>query len=288
MQSAGRIGFWGFGEAGQAFAAGWSGLHRMRAHDVKLDDPALAAGILSACQGCGAEPSDVVGMAAADVVFCLVTADQAEVSAQTAAAGLRPGTLWFDGNSCAPDTKRRAAAAIEAAGGRYVDMAIMAPVRALGHRTPVLLSGPHHTDGLAVLDSLGMLARPVGDQVGAASTVKMLRSVMVKGLEALSVECFLAARRAGVETEVIASLQASDPDMDWARRGAYNLERMIAHGARRAAEMQEVAATLRSLGLPDRMARATAEWQAQLAGTLDDPGPDDLGSRADAILSRLP
>lgn len=287
MADAGLIGFWGFGEAGRSFAAGWAGLHPMRAHDLKLADPAQAPALLEACAAHAVAPSDGAGVGTAGVVFCLVTADQAAVAAETAAPHLAPGTLWLDGNSCSPATKARAAAAIEGAGGRYVDMAIMAPVHPAGHRTPVLISGPHEAAALEVAARFGMRARGAGDRVGAASSVKMLRSVMIKGLEALSAECLLAARRAGVEEQVLASLMASDPGFDWPRRSAYNLERMVVHGARRAAEMQEVAVTLRELGLPDRMARATADWQAQLAGLVDDPGPEDLAIRADVILSRL-
>jgi 3-hydroxyisobutyrate dehydrogenase-like beta-hydroxyacid dehydrogenase len=111
---------------------------------------------------------------------------------------------------------------------------------------------------------------------------------MVKGFEALTAECLLAARRAGVEGDVLASLQASDPGWNWQDRAAYNLERMMVHGARRAAEMKEVALTLCDLGLPNGMARATVDWQARLAALGLDGGPDDLADRADRILGRLP
>ena len=111
---------------------------------------------------------------------------------------------------------------------------------------------------------------------------------MIKGFEALTAECLLAARRAGVEAAVLASLQASDPGWNWRDRAAYNLERMMVHGTRRAAEMREVAATLRGLGLPDRMAAATALWQDQIAGLALPGGADDLAERADRILDALP
>jgi 3-hydroxyisobutyrate dehydrogenase-like beta-hydroxyacid dehydrogenase len=132
-----------------------------------------------------------------------------------------------------------------------------------------------------------MQAEIVGATVGQASSIKMLRSVMIKGLEALTAECLLAARAAGVEGRVLASLAASDPQVDWGARGAYNLERMMVHGTRRAAEMREVAATLRALGLPDRMTAAVVDWQAELGSLALDPGPDALGERADRVLSRL-
>lgn len=280
----------GFGEAGEAFAAGWGPrlAARIRAFDIKLLQGAGAdLRARAEARGVACHDSPAGALAGAGVAFCLVTADQALTAAEACAPHLPPGLIWLDGNSCAPGTKRRAAAVIGAAGGRYVDMAIMAPVHPRLHRTPVLLAGPQARAAEAELAGLGMDRTVAGDRVGDASSIKMLRSVMVKGFEALTAECLLAARQAGVEAAVLASLQASDPGWNWRDRGAYNLERMLAHGARRAAEMREVALTLRELGLPDRMAMATADWQAQIAALALPGGPDDLGDRADRILSSL-
>lgn len=287
-----RIAMIGFGEAGRAFVSGWGEAARGRvaAHDIKAADPAQAPAMAVAAAergiACHALPAEALEGAA--VAFCLVTADQALAAAEAAAPHLPPGTLWLDGNSCAPGTKRAAAQAIEAAGGRYVDLAIMAPVHPRKHQTPALLGGPHADAALDILSPFGMNLRKAGERVGDASSIKMLRSVMIKGFEALTAECLLAARRAGVEEAVLASLQASDPGWDWAARGAYNLERMMAHGARRSAEMREVAATLRELGLPDRMASATVDWQAQIAALGLPGGSDELADRADRILAALP
>ncbi len=289
MQDSGTaIAMVGFGEAAQAFASGWGAevRGRLRAYDLHAGRATVQARAAELGLVCDAAPAAALREAGA--VFCLVTADQALAAAEVCAPHLAPGTLWLDGNSCAPETKRRAAGVIGAAGGAYVDLAIMAPVHPRLHRTPGLISGPHAADALALAAGLGMDWRIAGEAVGLASTIKMLRSVMIKGFEALTAECLLAARRAGVEGEVLASLQASDPGWNWPVRGAYNLERMMVHGARRAAEMQEVALTLRDLGLPDGMARATADWQARLAALSLAAGPEDLADRADRILDRLP
>jgi 3-hydroxyisobutyrate dehydrogenase-like beta-hydroxyacid dehydrogenase len=281
----------GFGEAGRAFAAGWRGRPAvaLRAHDAKAADPREAPAIREAAARlgvvCHADPAGA--LADAGVAFCLVTADQALAAAEAAAPHLPAGLLWLDGNSCAPGTKRRAADVISAAGARYVDMAIMAPVHPALHRTPSLLSGPDAEAAVTALAGLGMVLRLTGDRIGQASSIKMLRSVMMKGLEALTAECLLAARRAGVEGDVLASLQASDPGWDWRRRGGYSLERMLVHGNRRSAEMREVALTLRELGLPDRMASATAAWEAELGALALGETPEDLGARLDAILAAL-
>jgi 3-hydroxyisobutyrate dehydrogenase-like beta-hydroxyacid dehydrogenase len=281
----GMTGFIGFGEAAQAIASGWAGAAGPTiAYDIKLDDPAQAPAVRAACTALSATPAPTVSaLSGCDLVLCLVTADQALIAAR-AAPSPGQGALWLDGNSCSPGTKTQAAASIGAA---YVDMAIMAPVHPARHRTPILLSGPQAEAAAARLRALDMRVTVVGDRVGIASTIKMLRSVIVKGIEALTAESFLAARRAGVDGQVLASLLASDPGIDWPARGAYNLERMLSHGPRRAAEMREVATTLRELGLPADMATATAAWQNRLGALALDPGPDALGPRSDRILAAL-
>jgi 3-hydroxyisobutyrate dehydrogenase-like beta-hydroxyacid dehydrogenase len=278
----------GFGEASDAFATGWGPALApwLCAYDIKALQAEMTARAAARGLVCHARPQDA--LTGADVALCLVTADQALAAAQTCAPHLPPGVIWLDGNSCAPSTKRRAEKVIEAAGGRYVDMAIMAPVHPALHRTHALLSGPHGAAAVAALAGLDMSLTLAGDAVGDASTIKMLRSVMVKGFEALTAECLLAARRAGVEDAVVDSLQASDPGWNIGQRGSYNLERMLVHGARRAAEMREVALTLRDLGLPDRMAAAAADWQDDLGGLGVAAGADDLQRRLDAVLDRLP
>jgi 3-hydroxyisobutyrate dehydrogenase-like beta-hydroxyacid dehydrogenase len=279
----------GFGEAAESFAGGWTReRRRVATYDLKLDDPALAALLRRR-----AETVDVVpltrdqALRGAAVVLSLVTADRVREAAAQAAPHLSPGALYIDGNSCSPGTKADAAAAVRAAGARYVDMAIMAPVRPRRHLTPVLLSGPDAAEALGALEALGMQPRLAGPLVGQASAVKMVRSVMIKGLEALVAECFLTARRAGVDEAVLASLEASDPDIRWRERGAYALDRMMVHGTRRAAEMREVATTVEDAGLPARLARATVEWQAAIGALSLDPGDAKLEERLDRILSAL-
>ncbi len=280
-----KIALIGFGEAGQAFASGWvrGEGEIVSAFDIKLTDPSGAA---CAEFGVDARDTSAVALAGADRVFSLVTADRAAEAAGEAATAIGKGALFFDCNSCSPVTKTANAERIEAAGGRYVDVAVMAPVHPQRHLTPLLVSGPHAEPALAALAALSMRAKPAGSRVGDASAIKMLRSVIVKGLEALTAEAMLAARRAGVEEAVLASLQASDPGIDWTRRTSYNLERMMLHGARRAAEMREVAQTLHDYGLPNRLASATAEWQDEIAGLHLAAGEDDLSSRLDRILDK--
>jgi 3-hydroxyisobutyrate dehydrogenase-like beta-hydroxyacid dehydrogenase len=254
----------GFGEAGMAFASQWDA--PVRAFDIKTRDPATAPAKRAdyARWGTTGTPTLAEALAGAELVLSIVTADQALAAAEAAAACLGPGALYCDFNSVAPATKQAAAQAVEAAGGRYADVAVMSPVHPALLAVPMLVSGPHAGAAIAALTAIGFAPVKVKGPVGQASTIKMLRSVMVKGIEALTAECFLAARKAGVAEEVAASLDASWPGTDWAAKADYNLGRMHEHGVRRAAEMDEVARTLDQLGLGSEMARATALVQKRL------------------------
>ena len=273
MSLRGSVAFIGFGEAGLAIAEtlAASGLaDGMRAYDINLDNrdggAAMRARIEDAgLTACATAKEAVEG---AQVVICVVTADQAAKAAGTVARHLTAGALWLDMNSCAPGTKQIAAGPVNAAGGTYVDVAVMAPITPRGHETPMLAASAEPDSVAARLAEAGFAPRFVGSDIGRASTIKMLRSVMVKGMEALTVECFRAAARAGVADEVASSLDASKSGLGWAAQTAYNMERMTAHGIRRAAEMREVAKTLRNFKVAPAMTTGTIAWEEEM-GNLD-------------------
>ena len=291
---AGRIAFIGFGEAAQAFLQGWRGDQpalRAIAFDIKTNAAETAPAKQADYARCGADGAASLTevLAQAEAVFSLVTADQAHEAAAAAARIIRPGAFFFDCNSCAPGTKRRSEALIAAAGSRYVDTAVMSPVHPGLHKTPLLLSGPQAGEAMPVLEVLGMKAKLVEGGTGTASAIKMTRSIMIKGLEALVLECVLTGRAAGVDDAVIASLDASFPGFDWKTKSAYMMERVMTHGIRRAAEMREVALTVDETGLSGDMARATVEWQQKVGELKLDAATigQDYGALADALLAAL-
>src|SRR5690606_39202686 len=129
-------------------------------------------------------------MRGADLVFCAVTASSSLAAAESAKPHLAAEQFFLDINSVSPARKREVGAAM-AGHGRYVDVAVMAPVHPARHRTPMLLAGPF-ADALAPhMRRLGMRVGIAGPEIGMAAAIKMIRSVMVKGLEALSFECFV-------------------------------------------------------------------------------------------------
>ena len=288
-EAAAGIALIGFGEAGMAFAGALRGRVALKAFDIKTLDPAAAAAKWEDYRRLGVSGAASLGqaLAGADLVLSLVTADQALVATRQAAQSLPDGALYCDFNSAAPATKGEAAALIEGAGGHYADVAVMAPVHPRLLSVPLLVSGPTVAEACARLTAIGFAPRAAGEQVGRASMIKMLRSVMVKGMEALTAECFLACWRAGVVDEVASSLGETWPGVDWVAKADYNLERMMVHGDRRAAEMDEVARTLADLGMASDMARATAAAQRRIGAMALKAAPG-LDAKAQTILDSKP
>jgi 3-hydroxyisobutyrate dehydrogenase-like beta-hydroxyacid dehydrogenase len=268
-----ELGIIGFGEAGSSFAAaaGWGA--RARAFDIRSVDFAAVIGCVSLAEAVEHVP----------VIVSVVTAEASVDVARQAAPHLAPGTFYFDCNSVSPDAKRNAASVIEAAGGCYVDTAVMAPVNPRPMQVPLLLSGPRAAEGAAILADVGFAStRVVGEDVGRAATIKMLRSVMYKGVEALTAECLLACERAGVTEEVLASF-----GNDWSENADYRLDRMLVHGVRRAAEMAQSAETLRALGVSPQMTERTVFWQQAIGELQLVPPPAGLDAKLTELLRAM-
>ena len=270
----------GFGEAGRILAGGLaaSGRFDVCAYDILVHDPAARGSLLTAAVERHVTMAESHGEAirGAHIIVSAVTAASSSDVAREAASNLVPGQIFADLNSVSPGTKRSNARLIEAAGGRYVDVAVMAPVPPYGLKVPILLGGKAAADLVTRLAPAGMNFEIVADDIGTASAIKMCRSVMIKGLEALVVECLLGARHYGVEDRVLASLEETFPQMNWDERADYLVSRVVVHGRRRAAEMREVAVTIREAGLESFMASATAQCQDRISDIVD----AGAGSRA--------
>lgn len=268
----------GFGEAGSTFARAGDWAARVYDEKTEGDDRAEMLARYDEA-GVSLAESSVEAIEGARAVISVVTADQALELARRASRDIARDAFFFDMNSVAPDTKRAAAAVVDASGGRYVDVAVMAPVNPARMGVPLLVSGPYAEEGAQLLADLGFTkVRVVGTEVGRASTIKMLRSVIFKGMEALTAECVLACERAGVLDEVLGSLGA-----EWPALADYRLDRMMVHGVRRAAEMEESAKTLESLGVEPLMTRGTITRQRQIGSLAISPIPETI----DAKLERL-
>lgn len=266
----------GFGEAGSILGEDLAKLGlEVVTYDILFDSPASRETMLPKARAAGVRPRDSLREAVngAQLVISAVTASSSSAVATSAAQVLHSKQYFLDINSVSPATKRNNARAVESSGADYVEAAVMAAIPQQRLTVPMLLGGRKAAALEPVLRSLGMNVTTIASEVGTASAIKMCRSILIKGLEALTVECLFAARAFGAEVKVLSSLDRSFPHMGWGGNlPDYLVSRVAEHGRRRAAEMREVAQTLRDIGLEPVMASATAERQQWLTDRLDAKG----------------
>ena len=265
-----KIGIIGYGEVGKIFAAGLkakSGVTNMAAWDVKFVVEASSGAELThaahnSVQACA---SMQALCEASSCIISAVTASNTLAVAQEAAQYIQSGTVFLDLNSASPGTKQQCAALIDAAGGQYVEAGVMTSVPPYGIQVPMLLGGYPANNLASLLSNWELDAKAVSDKIGVASAIKMCRSVMIKGLEALVIESYSTARAYGVEDHMIATLKETFPSIDWTKQGAYFFSRVVQHGQRRAEEMRESARTVQEAGFEPLMTRAIAAKQQWVA-----------------------
>ncbi|MFZ0980083.1 MAG: DUF1932 domain-containing protein [Candidatus Acidiferrales bacterium] len=258
-----RIALVGFGEAGGILG------HDLAQHgievsffDILLRSKKARPAMLAKAQASGVRAKDTLHDAVhnAELVISAVTASSAASVAKESAPLLSPGQIFLDINSVSPETKRKEARHFEKSKGHFVEAAVMAPVPPQRIKVPMLLGGKCAAEVAPRLQATGMNATAVSDQIGVASAIKMCRSVMIKGLEALAIESLFAARRYGAEDAVLASLDATYPSMGWRDKlPDYLISRVAEHGRRRAAEMREAALAVAEVGMNPLLTERTAK-----------------------------
>jgi 3-hydroxyisobutyrate dehydrogenase-like beta-hydroxyacid dehydrogenase len=261
----------GFGEAGSAIArglcgeGGWRGTVRdgdNRPRRVIAIDTALDADARGETLGAEARRLDVAiardygaRLREADLVLSAVPGENALQAATAAATYLKPGALYLDLCTVTGRMAEEDRAAVEASGARYVDVAVMGTFFGHGIKAPMILAGPDAEPMAAWMNGNGFKATVLGPKPGSASAVKMMRSVLIKGLEALAVESLVAARRQGILEEVLGCL--GDVDIVTFRQYITTLlETHLVHARRRWEEMELVERTLQETGVEPLMTRA--------------------------------
>jgi 3-hydroxyisobutyrate dehydrogenase-like beta-hydroxyacid dehydrogenase len=202
-----KIGFIGFGEAGFHIARGLrgAGLHQITAFDINTQTPGLGEKIQDRARETEVRlwNSSVQVAEASNVLLSTVTASRAEEAAKQTAPFLGAHHVYADLNSISPALKQAIGGLIASRGARFVEIAIMSPVPPHGHRVPMFLGGPHAEALRDLLAPYGMNLEVISEQIGAAAATKMCRSIIVKGLEALLLECVLAAVPYGADERVL-------------------------------------------------------------------------------------
>jgi 3-hydroxyisobutyrate dehydrogenase-like beta-hydroxyacid dehydrogenase len=281
----------GLGEVGQALARDLraAGVQAISAYDVAFADGGSRQSKAAKALDIAIAGSAPEAARRSTLTISAVTAGSALDAARATAPGLAGGTMFLDVNSVSPRTKQVAAEIVEKAGGRYVEAAVMSPIHPKGIGTPILLGGRHSGAFLEIATPLGFNAKTfAADRIGAASSVKMCRSIMVKGIESLVAECLMSSHYYGVTDDVLASLEDMFPGQDWDRTARYMLSRTLEHGRRRSEEMREVAKTVADAGLQPTMSTATVErqqWAGELGSRMEKPG--DVNADRSARLDEL-
>jgi 3-hydroxyisobutyrate dehydrogenase-like beta-hydroxyacid dehydrogenase len=266
-----RIGIIGLGEAGSAFCASLTSRGDVAVHgyDLRLDDPTFKRSLSSRIPDRAAlvgSLEDLIGMS--DYLFSLVTADAAVQVAAEASAFLNGGKTLLDANSVSPATSREIESTVSASGCRFVDLAVMASIPAHGHQVPMLASGPDAGSIADSLSDLGFVMKAIGDDPGLASAAKMMRSVIVKGVESLLIESLAAASAYGVSRHVLDSLDHGFPEENWHERAHYFAIRTARHALRRAIEMEQAAEAVSEAGVEPIMTRAAVERLRDAAASI--------------------
>ncbi len=264
-----QIALIGFGEAGGILGQGFAarGIH-VSAFDILLNSELSRLAMVASAKTANVSVCDTLEAAirGADLVISAVTCSSSAQVAVSATPFLRSGQIYLDINSVSPETKREIARILSASPATFVEAAVMAPVAPQRLKVPMLLGGANAIDAAERLQAIGMNAKAISDRIGVASAIKMCRSVIIKGLEAITVESMFAARHYGAEKEVLDSLAATYPGMGWdGPLPDYLISRVAEHGKRRAAEMREAAQAVADAGLEPLTALATAQRQDWLA-----------------------
>jgi len=258
----------GLGEAGPVFGcqlqtAGWS----VTAWDIRQEDASTSDQQITKTRSLGFTPASSISHAvnSADLVISTVTAEQALVAAEQAASALPTGCQWLDLNSVSPSTKLSIHHVVSDKGALFTEGVAMDTIPSKGAHVPLLLCGPASQGLSQLLNSVGLNTRSISETLGVASTTKLLRSILIKGMEALFAESMEAAGSVGMPMEVIDSLQATYPGINWQQVAGYQLSRAAQHASRRASEMREAVKMLEQLNVNPIMTKAIAARQQNLS-----------------------
>lgn len=261
----------GSGQVGLCWA---EALSADAAHVLSLSDPQPPAAAVSWSENAGIPIRTTVGswITDQDLVLVCVPGSVLPFVIDSLVQHVSAGATIVDMTTASAQAKRESAARADAAGIAYIDIAITGAVALNGVGTPLLYAGRPDSAVLDLLASVGAPVRVLPDSApGDAVTVKLLRSVIMKGLEALATEALPAARAYGVLDHLYAVLgdvdQAPFTDL---------LKSMVAthpaHAVRRHAEVLEAAAQLESIGYPARLTEQVAEKFAATAATVTRTG----------------
>lgn len=250
----------GFGEAGVRFAQDLSraGLADIVAYSPSGANAQAGSALHQRANEAGAQlvasPRELCRRS--DVIIALTPGRAALAAVRSVRRHLRPDHIYADASSSAVKTMERAAQMLEGK-AHFVDAAIMSPVPLNGIKAVTVVSGDRAAQFHDLLIPYGMNIKVVGVKPGAASAMKLIRSVCMKGLSAVLIESLEAAQRYGVLEASAVDMAESMDERPFAQIMKRYVCGTVVHAERRVHEMADALVLLNSLHSSTRMTRAT-------------------------------
>lgn len=284
--------FIGFGELGVSLAQGLgrSGAHPLRAYTRERTQPGAALALaerlrLTATHPCATLAEAITG---ATAVLSVVPAHASLKVVEQCAPLLHPGTYFVDFSAAPVADKKAGGALVAEADALYVDAAVLGTVSTSGFEVPILASGPGAPGWQALVEPEGLKVEALQGPAGDATLVKLLRSVYMKGRDALIVEMMLTARRYGLDERVVASIQGPGEQVSFAALAERVLCALAVHAERRADELLASSEVVREAGVDPLVSRAGSDVLRRVAALgLRDAFQRERPSGADDVLAAI-
>jgi 3-hydroxyisobutyrate dehydrogenase-like beta-hydroxyacid dehydrogenase len=246
-----RVGIIGFGEVGQVFSKGIiEKTEHLSVYDILLEKNGDL--IMDKINNIGAQAVDRIEQLGerCTLIFSLVGSSVSESVAAGVAKGLRKGTIFIDLTTSTPQVKAKSEKLITANDGIYVDAAIMGTVATEQQKVPLLIAGEHAEKVQTMLNSLGFNAQAINHPNGGAASIKLLRSIFMKGLEALVLETMVTAKNYRVSDEVMESVSKTINNNDFATFANALITTHVIHRNRRYKEVLDSCNLIKDAELP--------------------------------------
>ena len=202
-----------------------------------------------------------------DLILSILVPAQAKTAAESIAEVLgetNSELVYADCNAIAPQTVRQIDEIITAARGNFVDASIIGPPPKNKASTRFYASGGDlHI--FQELSRFGLDIRPLGAEIGLASSIKMCYASMTKGLTALCTELLTAAEILGVSDALGAEFKLSQSALY--ERMERGLPTMPPKSRRWIGEMNEISATFEYVGLTPKILAGAADMYRFVGGT---------------------
>jgi len=242
-----KIALIGCGEVGHCYAQAWLAAgHEIAAVCELRQDADMQARVQSYGARLHATPGP--WLADVDLVVSAVFGYAAQAVAAQALPYLRSDALFADFTTASAADMRAAAAVAAIHGVPFADVAIMGAIALLGARTPLLTAGTGAAAVVEFAQACDIPAQAIEGQAGDAVQLKLLRSIMTKGMESLAVECLVAAEKLGLRNALYGVLGDIDRTPLTTFIDSF-VRSHVLHAPRRLAEVREAREQLVDAGL---------------------------------------